>query len=140
MPDYMFKVENMEVWGNIVKTWVTGVDHVNDGSNYTVVPTTIAALVEQLNRAGAGATVPSSYTELEIVQSTATKLTIAIPNKEALVAAETELTNVPNATVTVPDYYRIEFGAHDLDAAATVERKLLVQAMVIGDYTIRHCK
>ena len=140
MPEYMFKVENMEIWGNIVKTWVTGVDHVGDGSNYTVRPTTIPELVAQLNRAGAGAEVPDSYEELQIVQSTATKMVIAIPDKAALEAAEADLINNPNASITVPEYYKIEFGAHDQDPATPVDHKLMVQAIVIGDYTIRHCK
>jgi hypothetical protein len=140
MPAYMFKVVNMEVWGNIVKTWATGVDHVGDGSNYTVLPKDIPELVAQLNRAGAGAEMPDSYKELQIVQSTATKLVIRIPDKAALEAAEADLTNNPNATMDVPEYYKIEFGAHDLDPATPVAHKLLVQAMVIGDYTIRHCK
>jgi len=136
-----FMVADLGIWGNLVKTWATGVDHVGgpNGKDYLKRPTTIAELKEQLAKAGAGAIVPDRYQDLVIVQSTDTKLALALPEAKPLIAAEEDIKNL-GAGYAPADFYMDKFQAQPRDPGEPVETKLLIHAMSIGDYTIRNCK
>jgi hypothetical protein len=134
-----FMVADLGIWGNLVKTWATGTDHVGDGKDYLKPPTTITELKDQLTKAGAGPIVPDRYKKLTIVQSTADTLVITLPEAKPLIAAENDIKNLGLGYAPAP-FYMDKFQAQPRDPAEPVEGKLLIHAMSIGDYTIRNCK
>lgn len=144
MADDRFMVQNLAIWGNLVKTWATGVDHVQSKTSkisYLDPPTTIDQLRDLLSDLAAGAILPARYKKLSIISSPEDTLVIKLPEKVALEFAENELKD--GLGYQAPDLYKEEFGAHDLPPASSDEDKshqLEVHAMSIGDYTIRNCR
>ena len=135
MPIERIVIKNFQRWGQLVKTWSTGVNHIGDGNNYPK-PATMAEFKQQLADAGCEATVPDSYATIEVVQGDLQNLIIRLPPKVMIEAAEEELAQEP---YPLPAFYgKIAFGgveAHVEDAL-----KLTFHDMRIGDYTISNCR
>ena len=128
-------IRNFQRWGQLVKTWSTGVNHIGDGNLYPV-PTTIAQFTQQLSDAGCDATVPASYTQLEVVQGDLQKLIIRLPPRAMIEAAEQELAQ-DGGEYPLPAFYgQLAFDGEE----AHVTDKLSFHDMRIGDYTISNCR
>ena len=56
------QVTNHERWGNLVKTWSTGKNYLDDDNEYPI-PTTIDEFKEQLAKAQVFMTVPDRFTQ-----------------------------------------------------------------------------
>lgn len=143
MADDRFMVANLEIWGNLVKTWATGVDHVQSTTSKTYLkqPETIDELRALLADLGVGAILPARYTKLNMVPAPEDTLVIKLPEKKALEAAQAELE--AGFGYQPPDIYKDFFGAHDLPPASSDDdrkEQVKVHAMSIGDYTIRNCR
>ena len=59
-----FEVADFEKWGNLVKTWSTGVNKLGDGQKYPI-PTTLDEFRAQCVTAGVGATIPPYVTGVQ---------------------------------------------------------------------------
>jgi hypothetical protein len=135
-----FMVQNYEVWGKLVMTWATGVDHVKDPNNsYLPRPTTIADFAAMLAKAGVGATLPARFVNLSYAQSTQDTLVVRLPEAAVLTSVETQLAASPDAIWALPAFYQQEFGAQQMDPTLPLQHKLDLLAMRIGDYTIGVC-
>ena len=135
MPIERIVIKNFQRWGQLVKTWSTGVNHIGDGNTYTI-PESIAEFKQQLADAGCEATVPDSYTTIEVVQGDLQNLIIRLPPKVMILAAEEELAQGAEAYPLPAFYGKFAFGG----AEANVTDKLTFHDMRIGDYTISNCR
>lgn len=128
-------IKNYQRWGQLVKTWTTGVNHIGDGHDYPI-PTTVDEFKTQLSNAGCEATVPDSYQTLQVVQGDLEHLVIRLPPKVMIEAAEQELTQDPGGYPLPWFYGELAFGG----AVPQIADKLSFHDMRIGDYTISNCR
>jgi hypothetical protein len=133
-----FTVENFEIWGRLVATWATGIDHVNDGNQHPR-PTTIAELRAQLQQLKTAFNLPARYTNLIIDQSDGRQLVIWLPEKQLLLEGEQEVTQ-PGAPYRLPQFYKDKFRAVDLDPQTPPDQKLSILMMRVGDYSMNNCR
>ena len=61
------QVTNHERWGNLVKTWSTGKNYLDDDNEYPI-PTTVDEFKEQLAKAQVFMTVPDRFTKVKFVE------------------------------------------------------------------------
>ena len=59
------QVTNHERWGNLVKTWSTGKNYLDDDNEYPI-PTTVDEFKEQLAKAQVFMTVPERFKQGEV--------------------------------------------------------------------------
>ena len=135
MPIERIVIKNFQRWGQLVKTWSTGVNHIKDGNEYPI-PKTMAEFTQQLSDAGCQATVPASYTTIEVVQGDLQKLIIRLPPKVMIEAAEEELTQSQDAYPLPVFYSERAFNGQP----PQIDDKLTFHDMRIGDYTISNCR
>ena len=128
-------IKNYQRWGQLVKTWTTGVNHIGDDQSYPV-PATVDEFKEQLSNAGCEATVPDSYQTLQVVQGDLSHLVIRLPPKVMIEAAEQELKQDPGGYPLPWFYSELAFDGAPLQIAD----KLSFHDMRIGDYTISNCR
>lgn len=129
-------VGDMERWGNLVKTWATGVNKLGDGKQYSV-PKSLQDFQEQCDRALAGVRVPGYVTEIQFVQAPAKEtLLLRLPPKELVEDSETALNGGMN--YLIPNFYDRIYGkpAPTINSPAD---KLKVHAERVGDYTMNAC-
>ncbi len=134
----MLTVGNYDVFGKLIETWAIGEDRVNDGKSYLPRPTNMDELKEMLIRAGAAATIPNRYTTFSFAQSTDSNLVIRLPEKNILLSVENDIN--AGGTWQLPAFYLEDFGARNIDSNASVDDKLQLLAMRIGDYTVGNCR
>ena len=74
------QVTNHERWGNLVKTWATGVNYLGDENSYPV-PTSMEEFKEQLAKAQVFATVPERFKNIKFVSSEQDTIVVKLPPK-----------------------------------------------------------
>jgi len=129
------QVTNHERWGNLVKTWATGVNYLGDDNSYPV-PQTMDEFKEQLAKAQVFATVPERFKNIKFVSSDQDTIVVKLPPK-AMIEDSESLLNRPGATYPLPPFYKRLFNG--LDPVIPEEERLRVHAERIGDYTISLC-
>ena len=72
------QVTNHERWGNLVKTWSTGKNYLDDDNEYPI-PTTIDEFKEQLAKAQVFMTVPDRYTKVQFVEQHMDTIVVRLP-------------------------------------------------------------
>ena len=72
------QVTNHERWGNLVKTWSTGKNYLDDDNEYPI-PTTIEEFKEQLAKAQVFMTVPERYTKVQFVEQHMDTVVVRLP-------------------------------------------------------------
>ena len=77
------QVTNHERWGNLVKTWATGVNYLDDENQYPI-PQTMDEFKEQLSKAQVFATVPERFTKIEFVSSEQDTILVRLPPKQMI--------------------------------------------------------
>ena len=72
------QVTNHERWGNLVKTWSTGKNYLDDDNEYPI-PTNIEEFKEQLAKAQVFMTVPDRYTKVQFVEQHIDTIVVRLP-------------------------------------------------------------
>jgi hypothetical protein len=126
-------------WGRLVKTWATGVSHLQGVTiDKLPVPRTIQDIKDQCALPGVqvSITIPASLTGLAVLQHGPETLALRLPAKKMVEAAEAEL-SAQGATYPLPAFYSTFCGPlHGVDSP---DKKKLLQALRIGDYSIGTC-
>ena len=128
-------VTNHERWGNLVKTWSTGKNYLEDENEYPI-PETVDEFKEQLAKAQVFATVPERFKNIQFVSSDQETILVRLPPK-VMIADSEDLLNSPGATYPLPPFYKRLFNG--IDPVIPEEERLRVHAERIGDYTISVC-
>jgi hypothetical protein len=126
---------NHERWGQLVKTWATGINYLGDENEYPL-PQNMEEFKEQLAKAQVFATVPERFKRIEFVSSDQETILVKLPPKVMIEDSES-LLNKPGSTYPLPPFYKRLFGG--LDPVIPEEEKFRVHAERIGDYTISLC-
>ena len=129
------QVTNHERWGNLVKTWSTGHNYLEDGNEYPI-PDSVDQFKEQLAKAQVFATVPERFRNIQFVSSDQETILVRLP-PAAMIADSEELLNKPGATYPLPPFYKRLFNG--IEPVIPEEEKFRVHAERIGDYTISIC-
>ncbi len=129
-------VTNLEVLGNLVKSWSTGDGSHNADGVFYPEPATPQELVQLLTKLGAGVVIPEHITKLTIVHYGANEMVLRVP-PAALIKAKEE--RLKTESYTVPEFYADD-PVKGTEPGATHRDKLALQAKRIGDYTIAHCE
>jgi hypothetical protein len=126
---------NLDRWGNLVKTWATGVNKLGDGNQYPV-PRTFTEFKAQLVMADVGATIPSYITSVTFIQNEKETLLVRLPPKELVEDSENTLNT--GGAYDIPPFYATDIfnGAQPQIPPAN---KMRVHAMRVGDYTMSNC-
>jgi hypothetical protein len=132
----LIRVDNEVLWGKLVRSWATGVNHIVPGEAAPKAPETLDELRTQCQKAGIGITIPGFITGLEIVRMPKDKLLLRLPAKELVEQAERDL-KASDAKYPIPQYYDNAYGM-SLSVASPDERVKL-QTCRIGDYSISMC-
>ena len=72
------QVTNHERWGNLVKTWSTGKNYLDDDNEYPI-PTTVDEFKEQLAKAQVFMTVPDRFTKVKFVEQEMDTIVVRLP-------------------------------------------------------------
>lgn len=114
------------IWGQLVKAWAKG---------ERPRPCDLRELREQCRSVGmAGPQIAEHLTELVFVQNQPHVLTIQLPSKELVEAAEAMLSRQDGA-YPLPEFYNDFFRVPPPDS----ERMLDLQAARIGEYSVNSC-
>jgi hypothetical protein len=152
MPIKRLGISNLEIWGNLVKSWATGVNKVEKKNSpgykidkYTK-PRNKKEFEDQCALAGVGVVIPSYVEEVDVVQATMKTLLIRIPPKELVEDSEQTL-SAPGATYAIPDFYNELYPKlpgetvppKPTNLPQDEDGKLRLHALRIGDYTMANC-
>ena len=129
------QVTNHERWGNLIKTWSTGKNYLDDDNEYPI-PTTVEEFKEQLAKAQVFMTVPDRYTKVKFVEQHMDTIVVRLPPAVAIADSEEKLSK-PGATYPLPPFYKRLFNG--IDPVIPEADKFKVHAERIGDYTISFC-
>jgi hypothetical protein len=129
------QVTNHERWGNLVKTWSTGHNYLEDGNEYPI-PASVDEFKEQLARAQVFATVPEHFKHIHFVSQETDTIVVRLPPKIVIEESEERLSQ-PGATYPIPPFYKRLFNG--MDPVIPDNDKFRVHAERIGDYTISYC-
>lgn len=129
------QITNHERWGNLVKTWATGKNYLDDDNTYPL-PTTVEEFKEQLAKAQVFATVPDRFKHIQFVSSDQETILVKLPPKVMIEDSES-LLNQPGSSYPLPPFYKRLFNG--IDPVIPEEEKFRVHAERIGDYTISLC-
>jgi hypothetical protein len=132
----LIRVDNDVLWGKLVRSWATGVNHLVPGQPAPKPPETLDDLKAQCQKAGIGITIPSYIKGLQLVRMPKETLALRIPAKELVEGIETDL-KAPGAKYVIPQYYDDAYGA-SLNVPNPDERVKL-QTCRIGEYSISLC-
>jgi len=132
----LIRVDNDVLWGKLVRSWATGVNHVVPGQPAPKPPESLDDLKTQCQRAGIGITIPDFIKGLQLVRMPKDTLMLRIPAKELVEQAERDL-KASNAKYPIPLYYDDAYGM-SLNVPSPDERVKL-QTCRIGDYSISMC-
>ena len=72
------QVTNHERWGNLVKTWSTGKNYLDDDNEYPI-PTTVEEFKEQLAKAQVFMSVPDRFTKVQFVEQHMDTIVVRLP-------------------------------------------------------------
>src|SRR3954453_17190832 len=97
------QVTNHERWGNLVKTWSTGKNYLDDDNEYPI-PTTVDEFKEQLAKAQVFMTVPDRYIKVQFVEQHMDTIMERLPAAGAIFDSE-ENRVMPGATYPLPPFY-----------------------------------
>ena len=128
-------VTNHERWGNLVKTWSTGKNYLEDDNEYPI-PETIDEFKEQLAKAQVFMTVPERFKQIKFVAQEQDTIVVRLPPKVMIADSEERLSQ-PGATYPIPPFYKRLFNG--IDPVIPEDEKFRVHAERIGDYTISAC-
>jgi hypothetical protein len=128
-------VTNHERWGNLVKTWATGHNYLEDDNEYPL-PETMDEFKEQLAKAQVFMTVPEHFKQIKFVAQELDTIVLRLPPKVAIADFAEQLSQ-PGATYPIPPFYKRLFNG--IDPVIPEDEKSRVQAERIGDYTISFC-
>lgn len=131
----LFTVSDHRKWGYLVKAWATGKPVPGAGGTPPTKPTTLAELQQQCTAIGLSINIPSYLTNIRILDGARDTLTIRLPAKELVEAAEVEIAG-PN-DYRLPSFYDELYGHPALPMSQ--QRKLDLQAERIGDYAVGMC-
>jgi hypothetical protein len=132
------QVTNLVNWGNLVKSWATGVNRLGDGNNYPVPWTDLQAFKDQCAMAGVGATIPSYVHAVQLVQTPViSTLLLRLPARELVLDSE-QILGQPNARYTIPEFYNRIFNVQVSPIVPPAD-SMRVHAERIGDYTLSNC-
>ena len=81
------QVTNHERWGNLVKTWSTGKNYLDDDNEYPI-PTTVDEFKEQLAKAQVFMTVPDRFTKVNFVAQEMDTIVVRLPPAFAIADSE----------------------------------------------------
>ncbi len=84
------QVTNHERWGNLVKTWSTGKNYLDDDNEYPI-PETVDEFKEQLAKAQVFMTVPERYTQIKFVAQDMDTIVVRLPPKLVIEDSEERL-------------------------------------------------
>ena len=129
------QVTNHERWGNLVKTWSTGHNYLDDGNEYPI-PESVDEFKEQLAKAQVFMSVPDRFTQIKFVAQDMDTIVVRLPPKFAIEDSEERLSK-PGATYPIPPFYKRLFNG--MDPVIPEEDKFKVHAERIGDYMISYC-
>ncbi len=73
-------VTNHERWGNLVKTWSTGKNYLEDDNEYPI-PQTVDEFKEQLAKAQVFMTVPERFKQIKFVAQDMDTIVVRLPPK-----------------------------------------------------------
>src|ERR1044071_3892859 len=105
------QVTNHERWGNLVKTWATGHNYLEDENEYPI-PESVDEFKEQLAKAPVFATVPERFKKIQFVSSDQETILVKLPPK-AMIADSEALLSDPGATYPLPPFYKRLFNGID---------------------------
>ena len=94
------QVTNHERWGNLVKTWSTGKNYLDDDNEYPI-PTTVDEFKEQLAKAQVFMSVPDRFTKVNFVEQDLDTIVVRLPPAQAIADSEEKLSQ-PGATYPLP--------------------------------------
>ncbi len=135
MPLELFDVSDYRKWGYLVKAWATGKPIPGTGGAAPSKPTTLTELEAQCNAIGLSLTIPGYLKNIRVLDGAMDTLTIRLPAKELVEAAEAHLMT---QGYRLPLFYDDIFGHPPLPM--TSQRKLDLQAERIGDYAVGMCQ
>lgn len=118
------------IWGNLLKTWITGKDYLLTGKLYPR-PRSLDELRRQLVASGAGS-IPDWVVDLELVSWDEKRLLIELPSRENILNAETFLKS--GKSYPLPTFYRTTgciFPTLDTPAG-----RLAFHTMRIGEHAV----
>ena len=130
------QVTNHERWGNLVKTWSTGKNYLDDDNKYPI-PTTIDEFKEQLAKAQVFMTVPDRYTQGQVRRIASWTRSWCVAAAVAIEDSEEKISQ-PGATYPLPPFYKRLFNG--MDPVIPEAEKFKVHAERIGDYTISYLR
>ena len=132
----LFSVSDYRKWGYLVKAWATGRPVPGSGGAAPAKPATLAELEQQCTAIGLSINIPSYLTNIRVLDGAKDTLTIRLPAKELVEAAEQEIAG--SAEYELPIFY------DDIDGPPPLpmdqQRKLDLQAERIGDYAVGMCQ
>ena len=135
MPIERLVVTNHERWGQLVKTWATGNNYLENDNEYPI-PESVDEFKAQLAKAQVFMTVPERFKHIKFVAQDHDTIVVRLPPK-MMIADSEELLNKPGATYPLPPFYKRLFNG--IDPVIPEDEKFRVHAERIGDYTISAC-
>jgi hypothetical protein len=105
------QVTNHERWGNLVKTWSTGKNYLDDDNEYPI-PTSVDEFKEQLAKAQVFMSVPDRFTKVKFVEQELDTIVVRLPPAMAIADSEEKLSK-PGATYPLPPFYKRLFNGLD---------------------------
>lgn len=129
------EMTNLEILGNLVKSWSTGDPKYTGGKLYPE-PTTPQELVDLLHLLGGDAKKGPHVKKLTIIHYGVDELLLRIPPPAIILETEKRL---ETTGYRLPSFY-LEEPIAGSEPNAAPEAKLRLQAKRIGDYSIAHCE
>ena len=129
------QVTNHERWGNLVKTWSTGKNYLDDDNEYPI-PTTVDEFKEQLAKAQVFMSVPDRFTKVNFVEAASGhhRGTPAARPGDRGFRGEAQ---PAGCDLSASPFYKRLFNG--MDPVIPEAEKFKVHAERIGDYTISYC-
>ena len=84
------QVTNHERWGNLVKTWSTGKNYLDDDNDYPI-PNSVEEFKAQLAKAQVFMSVPDRFTKVNFVEQHLDTIVVRLPPAQAIADSEEKL-------------------------------------------------
>jgi hypothetical protein len=128
--------DNLYLWGCLVKSWATGINHLPDhapGDPIPPRPTTAAALVALLQSLGIKYEMPPRFTKVVYSQSTDDTLAIYLPAKELVLNKEKSFLTKTDR-FELPAFYAAFFGRPQ-PLSTDRDTSMYVDTLRVGEYS-----
>lgn len=135
MPIQRITFANLDRWGNLVKTWATGVNKLGDGNQYPV-PKTFTEFKQQLITANVGATIPTYITSVTFIQFEKETFLVRLPPKELIEDSENTLNT--GGTYDISSFYADQLFKTPMPPIPAGDN-MTVHALRVGEYTMLFC-